>query len=70
MLEAALPLLREGGRLVYSVCTVTPEETTEVVEGTGSRAPAGVPGAALAGGVLLAPHITGSDGMFVAVIDR
>lgn len=70
MLEAALPLLRPGGRLVYSVCTVTPEETTGVVGGTGSRAPAGLPGAPLAGGVLLAPHTTGSDGMFVAVIDR
>jgi len=55
---------------VYSVCTVTPEETTQVVEGTGSRAPSGLPGVALDGGLLLAPHITGSDGMFVAVIDR
>ena len=70
MLEAALPLLRPGGRLVYSVCTVTREETTDIVRGTGSHAPAGVPGAVLEGGVLLAPHITGSDGMFVAVIDR
>jgi len=70
MLEAALPLLRPGGRLVYSVCTVTPEETSGVVEGTGSHAPTGLPGEALDGGLLLAPHITGSDGMFVAVIDR
>ncbi len=70
MLEAATRLLRPGGRLVYSVCTVTPDETTAVVAGMGSNAPAGVPGLPLAGGILLAPHVTGSDGMFIAVIDR
>ena len=70
MIEAALVLVRPGGRLVYSVCTVTSDETTNVVRGTGSRAPVGLPGAVLDGGLLLAPHLTGSDGMFVAVIDR
>jgi len=70
MLDAAVSLLRPGGRLVYSVCTVTPEETVDVVAGVESRAPEGLPGSAMAGGVLLAPHMTGSDGMFVAVIDR
>ena len=70
MLDAALKLLRPGGRLVYSVCTVTPEETTHVVKGTGSRAPDGIPGVVLDGGLLLAPHLTASDGMFVAVIER
>lgn len=70
MLDAAVSLLRPGGRLVYSVCTVTPEETVDVVAGVESRAPEGLPGSAMAGGVLLAPHVTGSDGMFVAVIDR
>lgn len=70
MLDAAVSLLRPGGRLVYSVCTVTPEETADVVAGVDSRAPEGLPGSAIAGGVLLAPHVTGSDGMFIAVIDR
>jgi 16S rRNA (cytosine967-C5)-methyltransferase len=70
MLDAAVSLLRPGGRLVYSVCTVTPEETTDVVADVDSRAPEGMPGSAIAGGILLAPHLTGSDGMFVAVIDR
>jgi 16S rRNA (cytosine967-C5)-methyltransferase len=70
MIEASLGLVRRGGRLVYSVCTVTREETTMVVDGTGSRAPVGIPGAVLEGGLLLAPHITDSDGMFIAVIDR
>ncbi len=70
MLDAAVALLRPGGRLVYSVCTITREETTAVVDGTGSRAPTGVQGLDLGGGILLAPHLTGSDGMFIAVIDR
>ncbi len=70
MIEAAMSLVRPGGRLVYSVCTVTPEETTNVVAGMNARAPVGIPGTHLDGGVLLAPHLTGSDGMFIAVIDR
>ncbi|MEA3509825.1 MAG: transcription antitermination factor NusB [Actinomycetota bacterium] len=69
MLDAAVSLLRPGGRLVYSVCTVTQEETADVVSGVDSHAPEGLPGSPIAGGILLAPHVTGSDGMFVAVID-
>ena len=70
MLEAALDLVRPGGRLVYSVCTVTPEETVDVVVGLDAYAPLNLPGARLNGGLLLAPHLTQSDGMFIAVIDR
>jgi len=70
MLNEAVSLLRPGGRLVYSVCTVTPEETVHVVADSESHAPENLPGTDLAGGVLLAPHVTGSDGMFIAVIDR
>lgn len=70
MLEAAVSLLRPGGRLVYSVCTVTPEETTRVVEGTQARPPDDLAGKSFDSGILLAPHITGSDGMFIAVLDR
>jgi len=70
MVEAALPLLRRGGRLVYSVCTVLNEETVAVVAGLGARPPEGLPGMPLGDGLLLAPHINGSDGMFIAVIDR
>ncbi len=33
LLEAAAAALAPGGTLVYSVCTITPEETTAVVEG-------------------------------------
>lgn len=70
LLERALDLVRPGGRLVYSVCTVFPEETTEVVGGLGGHAPAGIDGMALGDGVLLAPHVTGTDGMYISVFDR
>jgi 16S rRNA (cytosine967-C5)-methyltransferase len=69
MLEAALGLLKPGGRLVYSVCTVTPQETVDIVRGFGARPPEGLPGRVWGDGLLLAPHITGTDGMFVAVIE-
>lgn len=69
LLIAGLDLVRPGGRLVYSVCTVTPEETVEVVEGLGARPPLGLPGRVWDDGWLLGPHLTGSDGMFISVID-
>jgi len=70
MLGKALDLVRPGGRLVYSVCTVFPEETIDVVAGLGGRAPDDLGGLSLRDGVLLAPHITGTDGMFISVFDR
>lgn len=68
MLESAMALVAPGGRLVYSVCTVTPEETIDVVSGLDTITPAGI-GEDLAVGRLLAPHTTGTDGMFVAQWD-
>ena len=70
LLAKALDLVRPGGRLVYSVCTVFPEETTEVVAGLGGRAPEEFTGNVFGDGVLLAPHLTGTDGMFISVFDR
>lgn len=70
LLEAALETLRPGGRLVYSVCTVTRAETIGAVAGLGSRPPHGLPGLRLAEGLLLAPHLTDTDGMFIAVLER
>jgi 16S rRNA (cytosine967-C5)-methyltransferase len=67
MLEKATELVAPGGALVYSVCTVTPEETVEVVAGMGFE-PADVPGTIWGDGRLLAPHITGTDGMFVSLL--
>jgi 16S rRNA (cytosine967-C5)-methyltransferase len=66
MLEKAMELVAPGGQLVYSVCTVTPEETIDVVEGKGFE-PAAVPGIVWGSGRLLAPHLTGTDGMFIAL---
>ncbi len=70
MLEAALRLVRPGGRLVYSVCTVFAAETIDVVAGRGARPPDGLPGRTEGDGLLLAPHLTQTDGMFIAVFDR
>jgi 16S rRNA (cytosine967-C5)-methyltransferase len=69
MLASALALVKPGGRLVYSVCTVAPAETIDVVSGFGAGPPEGLPGRIWGGGLLLAPHLTGTDGMFIAVIE-
>lgn len=66
MLEAALGLVAPGGVLVFSVCTVTPEETIEVTRDFDLR-PADLPGVVWGKGRLLGPHLTSTDGMFVAV---
>lgn len=70
MLVEALRIVRPGGRLVYSVCTVFPEETVDVIEGLGASRPQIGIGVPHDDGVLLAPHTTGTDGMFIAVFDR
>ncbi len=70
MLKNALRLLQRGGRLVYSVCTLFPEETSDVVADLGAVRPSESTGIPWGDGSLLAPHITGTDGMFIAVFDR
>ena len=70
LIEASLPLLVPGGRLVYAVCTVFAEETTDVVAEYDARPPTNLPGRVLGPGVLLAPHTTGTDGMFVSILSR
>ncbi len=69
LVEGVRRLLRPDGRLVYSVCTVFPEETVEIADFAGGRPPDDVPGRRWGGGVLLAPDVTGTDGMFITVID-
>lgn len=66
MLERALEFVAPGGRLVYSVCTVLPEETEAVVAGLGFTPP-DLPGERRGDGILLAPHLGPTDGMFVSV---
>lgn len=69
MLAAAIRLVMPGGRLIYSVCTVVPAETVAVVGDYEAHAPEGLPGRIWGGGLLLAPHLTGTDGMFISVIE-
>lgn len=69
LLEASLDLVKPTGRVVYSACTFFAEETVDVVAGLGAG-PANLPGERYGDGTLLAPDTTGTDGMFVAVIDR
>ncbi len=68
MIEAALALLKPDGLLVYSVCTVFPEETTQAIAGLAARPPEDLPGRREGAGWLLAPHLTSSDGMFISLI--
>ena len=69
MLAAAIMLLAPGGRLVYSVCTVVPTETVEIVEPYEAHPPDRLPGRIWEKGLLLAPHLTGTDGMFISVME-
>jgi len=68
MLDEALRVVRPGGRVVYAVCTVTSAETIDVISGLDARPPAGLPGRRMEGGLLMAPHLTGTDGMFISVV--
>ena len=70
MLDIALTLVRPGGTITYSVCTVTSEETVDVVADLPAEAPHGVPGKPWGNGLLLAPHLTGTDGMFISIVRR
>lgn len=71
LLEVALTLIRPGGRVIYSVCTVTPSETIDVVSGFDARPPdVDLPGRQFGPGWLLGPHLGPTDGMFIAVLGR
>jgi 16S rRNA (cytosine967-C5)-methyltransferase len=68
MLAEALRVVKPGGHVVYSVCTVTLQETIDVVEGLQTEPITSLPGRPWGGGWLLAPHLTGTDGMFITRI--
>ena len=71
LLESAMRLVRPGGRVVYSVCTVTPSETIDVVAGRDAKPPdADFPGRPFGDGWLLSPNLGPTDGMFIAVLER
>jgi 16S rRNA (cytosine967-C5)-methyltransferase len=56
LLDAALAQLKPGGRLVYSVCTISPREQVTELAGTRAEGPP----------TQLLPHRDGTDGFFVA----
>jgi 16S rRNA (cytosine967-C5)-methyltransferase len=72
LVDAAIDLVRPGGTLVYSVCTLTAEETTDVdrwlAETHPEMTPLDAPGGAWrsAGrGAILLPQAAGTDGMYL-----
>ncbi len=79
LLEGAAPVVASGGLLVYSACTMTREETVEVVdtflaahpeftlERAAEHCPLGCPADAEVGNYLqLLTHLHNTDGMFIA----
>jgi 16S rRNA (cytosine967-C5)-methyltransferase len=77
LLAAAAPLVRPGGLLVYSVCTLTTEETLGVDEWAAANLPdftpappPGAPWTPHGRGALLLPQAAGTDGMFVLLLTR
>jgi 16S rRNA (cytosine967-C5)-methyltransferase len=77
LLMAAAEIVRPGGRLVYSVCTVTPAETRAVDEWAVHALPEFVactppdpPWRPHGRGALLLPSDARTDGMFVLVLER
>ena len=68
LLAHMLELVRPGGRLVYSVCTLTKQETIDQVERYDAAPPEGLPGEVYGKGLVLAPHLTDTDGMFISII--
>lgn len=72
LLDAAAPLVRPGGTLVYSVCTLTVEETVTVTEAFAAGHPGWQPVGGLGqspawepwgSGTILLPDTAGTDGM-------
>ena len=79
ILETAAAMLAPGGVLVYSTCTVNPDENENQVRAFCAAhpefavlPPRTLPQGAAAGeyGALLLPHKTGTDGFFAAILAR
>lgn len=80
LLCSAAPLVRPGGVLVYSVCTLTGAETLQVdrwlaealpeASGWAVEPPPGAPWEPLGRGALLLPQAAGTDGMYVLALRR
>lgn len=77
LVGAAIELLRPGGTLVYSVCTLTSDETIGVDDWLADQHPAMDAMPAPAGawrahgrGAILLPQAAGTDGMFLLCVRR
>jgi 16S rRNA (cytosine967-C5)-methyltransferase len=77
LLRDAARALRPGGTLLYSVCTLTRDETIAVDEWAATELPELValpppaePWRPWKRGALLLPHVAGTDGMFVLRLQR
>ncbi|HEX5616455.1 MAG TPA: 16S rRNA (cytosine(967)-C(5))-methyltransferase RsmB [Acidimicrobiia bacterium] len=77
LLRAAAATVRPGGRLVYSVCTLTERETLGVDEWAADALadwrpvpPPGEPWRSYGRGALLSPTVAGSDAMYVLALDH
>ena len=79
ILETAAGYLADGGRLVYSTCTINPAENEQQVRAFCAAhpefsvlAPAQPPQGAIVSdyGTLLLPNRTGTDGFFAAILSR
>jgi 16S rRNA (cytosine967-C5)-methyltransferase len=81
VLDAGAPFVKPGGRLVYVTCSVLPQEDEDRVAAFLARTPGFVSVPATAdekltrylrpeGFLRLTPHSSGTDGFFVAVLER
>jgi 16S rRNA (cytosine967-C5)-methyltransferase len=77
LLAHAAAMVKPGGRLVYSVCTLTSAETTAVDEWArtalpdfAAEVPPGAPWRPWGRGALLLPQVAGTDGMYVLNLSR
>lgn len=69
LLAGVAPAVRPGGRLTYAVCSFEPEETTEVLVDF-LASPAGRGWEVAGPTTTLLPHLHGTDGFFIARLER
>ncbi|MCU1448868.1 MAG: rRNA ((967)-C(5))-methyltransferase, partial [Acidimicrobiales bacterium] len=76
-LDAAADVVRPGGRLVYSVCTMTAAETVAVDDWLAEArpdlvavSPPGAPWEPFGRGALLLPQVADTDGMYVLGLQK
>jgi len=75
LLEAAAPLVRPGGRLAYSVCTLSHAETVAIDEWAATALPSFIalgpppaPWTPVGRGARLLPSEVGTDGMYLLIL--